>query len=156
MANQRVANHSTAYLLWFFFIFGLSGVHRFYLGKPVSGILYFLTFGFFGIGQFLDLLLIPGMVDEKNIKYKVLYSSSDAFFQPAIVRDVGYAHAQPSLEVQILKVCRDRNGATLSDCVIATEITVKEVKAKIEELCLQELLVVGNRELDGAVIYRAV
>ncbi|NJK29693.1 MAG: TM2 domain-containing protein [Acaryochloris sp. RU_4_1] len=156
MTNQRVANHSTAYLLWFFAIFGLSGIHRFYLGKPVSGVLYFLTFGFFGIGQFLDLVLIPGMVDDKNLKYKLLYSSSDTSLQPAIVRDVGSPYTQPSLEVQILKVCRDRNGATLSDCVIATEIAIKEVKAKIKELCLQELLVVDNRELDGAVIYRAV
>lgn len=77
--------------------------------------------------------------------------------QPAIVRDVGYAvKVHPPLEVQILKVCRAQNGATLSDCVIATEVSPKEVKAKVAELCLAELLVVDNRETDGAVIYKAV
>lgn len=46
------------YLLW---IFGFMGAHRFYYGKPVSGTLWFLTLGLFGIGWIIDLFLIPGM-----------------------------------------------------------------------------------------------
>lgn len=151
-------NTGTAYLLWFFSVFGMCGIQRFYVGKPVSGVFYMLTFGFFGIGQFLDLFLIPGMVEDKNLKHRLLYSSSD--LSPAIVRDVGSnftpVQTAPPLEVQILTVCRDRNGATLSDCVIATETKPAEVKAKVQELCSAELLVVDNRETDGAVIYRAI
>jgi TM2 domain-containing membrane protein YozV len=30
------------------------GIHHFYVGKIGVGILYLLTFGFFGIGWFLD------------------------------------------------------------------------------------------------------
>ena len=155
-----MANNGTAYLLWFFSTFGICGIHRFYLGKPVSGILYFCTFGFLGIGQLVDLFLIPNMVDNKNLRYKLLYGANDASMQPAIVRDVGmnYAHVKtsPPLDVQILKVCRDRNGATLSDCIIETEVSPDEVKSKVKALCSAELLVVGNREPDGAVIYIAV
>jgi len=155
-----MAKNGTAYLLWFFSTFGMCGIHRFYLGKPVSGILYFLTFGFFGVGQLVDLFLIPEMVDHKNLKQKLLYGASDASGQPAIVRDVGmnYAHAQtrPPLDVQILKTCRDHQGATLSDCIIATEQSPEDVRAKVQELYMAELLVVDNRETDGAVIYRAV
>ena len=151
-------NTGTAYLLWFFCFFGMSGIQRFYVGKPVSGVFYMLTWGFFGIGQFLDLLLIPSMVEDRNLKHRLLYSSSDQ--SPAIVRDVGPnftpAQAAPPLEVQILTVCRDLNGATLSDCVIATATKPAEVKAKVQELCSAELLVVDNRETDGAVIYRAI
>ncbi len=52
--------HSTAigYLLW---VFGVFGAHRFYFGKPISGTIWFFTFGLFLIGWIVDLVLIPGM-----------------------------------------------------------------------------------------------
>jgi len=52
--------HSTVvgYLLW---IFGFTGSHRFYFGKPVSGVIWFFTLGLCGIGWLIDLFLIPGM-----------------------------------------------------------------------------------------------
>lgn len=46
------------YLLW---IFGFTGAHRFYYGKPVTGTIWFLTLGLLGIGWLIDLFLIPGM-----------------------------------------------------------------------------------------------
>ena len=39
---------------------GNLGVHRFYLGKIGSGILYLFTLGFCGIGTFIDLIRIAG------------------------------------------------------------------------------------------------
>jgi len=39
-----------AYVLWLFF--GLFGIHRFYLDRPCSGLLYLFTAGLFGIGKF--------------------------------------------------------------------------------------------------------
>ena len=44
----------------------VAGVHRFYLGRPVSGIFYLLTWGFFGIGTIIDLITLPRMVDDEN------------------------------------------------------------------------------------------
>ena len=38
--------------------FGVWGLHKFYVGKTGAGILYFLTFGLFGIGWLLDLIFI--------------------------------------------------------------------------------------------------
>ena len=55
-----------AYLLWFFL--GGLGIHRFYLGRPISGIFYLLTLGGFGIGWIIDLFLVPGMVRQENAK----------------------------------------------------------------------------------------
>jgi TM2 domain-containing membrane protein YozV len=46
------------YLLW---IFGFTGAHRFYYGKPISGIIWFCTLGLLGIGWLIDLFLIPSM-----------------------------------------------------------------------------------------------
>jgi hypothetical protein len=55
-----------AYLFWLLGFFGCLGFHRFYLGRVGSGILYLLTFGFLGVGSFIDLFLIPGIVHEHN------------------------------------------------------------------------------------------
>jgi TM2 domain-containing membrane protein YozV len=49
-------------------LFGFLGIHRFYLNRIGTGILYLFTFGFFFIGAFVDLFLIPSMVREENGK----------------------------------------------------------------------------------------
>lgn len=54
------------YILW---IFGFTGAHRFYYGKPVSGTIYFFTLGLLGIGWLIDLFLIPGMDQQADQKY---------------------------------------------------------------------------------------
>ncbi|MEN9201961.1 MAG: TM2 domain-containing protein [Thermostichus sp. DG02_2_bins_29] len=56
----------SAYLLWGLALFGFCGAHRFYLGRWRTGLLWLLTLGLLGVGQLIDLLLIPGMVREKN------------------------------------------------------------------------------------------
>jgi TM2 domain-containing membrane protein YozV len=61
-------SNGTAYLLWLACLFGFCGIHRFYVGKPVSGLIWLFTFGLLYIGQFIDLFLIPGMVEEANRK----------------------------------------------------------------------------------------
>jgi TM2 domain-containing membrane protein YozV len=58
----------TAYLLWCAGLVGFCGIHRFYLGKPVTGVIWLLTVGLLGIGQIIDLLLIPGMVETANLR----------------------------------------------------------------------------------------
>lgn len=52
-----------------FWIFGFMGAHRFYYGRPLSGTLYFFTFGLLGIGWLVDLFLIPAMDREADMKY---------------------------------------------------------------------------------------
>lgn len=46
------------YLLW---VFGFTGAHRFYYGRPVTGAIWFFTGGLLGVGWIIDLFLIPGM-----------------------------------------------------------------------------------------------
>ncbi|MFH1215455.1 MAG: TM2 domain-containing protein [Pseudomonadota bacterium] len=55
------------YILW---IFGFTGSHRFYYGKPISGTLYFFTLGLLGIGWLIDLFLIPSMDREADIRFR--------------------------------------------------------------------------------------
>jgi TM2 domain-containing membrane protein YozV len=58
--NQPAGTHSKliGYLLW---IFGFTGAHRFYYGRPVSGTIWFFTCGLLLIGWVVDLFLIPSM-----------------------------------------------------------------------------------------------
>jgi TM2 domain-containing membrane protein YozV len=57
-AEQTYHSAAVGYVLW---LFGFFGAHRFYFGKPLTGILYFFTFGLFFVGWIIDLFLIPSM-----------------------------------------------------------------------------------------------
>ena len=61
--------HSTAvgYLLW---LFGFTGAHRFYFGKPLTGTLWLCTGGLLGIGWLIDIFLIPGMDRAAERRYR--------------------------------------------------------------------------------------
>jgi TM2 domain-containing membrane protein YozV len=65
---------SIGYVLW---IFGFTGSHRFYYGKPISGTIWLFTLGLLGIGWLIDLFLIPGMdrqADRRFIAGRIDYS----------------------------------------------------------------------------------
>lgn len=64
------ATHSKVigYLLW---IFGFTGSHRFYYGRPLTGTLWFFTFGLLGIGWLIDIFLIPGMDREAGLRFRI-------------------------------------------------------------------------------------
>lgn len=72
-------NHDThskvmGYLLW---IFGFTGSHRFYYGKPISGTIYFFTLGLLLIGWIVDLFLIPSMdrkADRRFLSGRINYN----------------------------------------------------------------------------------
>ncbi|MCG6905771.1 MAG: TM2 domain-containing protein [Desulfobacteraceae bacterium] len=55
------------YILW---LFGFTGSHRFYYGKPISGTLYFFTLGLLFIGWIVDLFLIPGMDRRADLRFQ--------------------------------------------------------------------------------------
>src|SRR3954468_21964376 len=65
---RKVNTHSKTigYLVW---IFGFTGAHRFYYGKRVSGLIWFLTFGLLGVGWLIDFFLIPSMDREADERY---------------------------------------------------------------------------------------
>jgi len=66
MERQQTHSLVIGYILW---IFGFLGAHRFYYGKPISGTIYFFTFGLFLIGWLVDLFLIPGMDRQAELRF---------------------------------------------------------------------------------------
>ncbi len=55
-----------AYVLWLCGFFGWLGLHRFYLRKYGTGIIWILTGGVLGMGAFVDLFILGGMVEQYN------------------------------------------------------------------------------------------
>lgn len=67
MNDENTHLKSVGYILW---IFGFTGAHRFYFGKPISGTIYFFTLGLLGIGWLIDLFLIPSMDRQASIRFR--------------------------------------------------------------------------------------
>jgi len=58
---------SIGYILW---LFGFTGSHRFYYGKPITGTIWFFTLGLLGIGWLIDLFLIPSMDRRADVRFR--------------------------------------------------------------------------------------
>jgi TM2 domain-containing membrane protein YozV len=66
VTNGDTHSKTIGYILW---IFGFTGSHRFYYGKPVTGTIWFFTLGLLSIGWLIDLFLIPGMDREADLRF---------------------------------------------------------------------------------------
>jgi TM2 domain-containing membrane protein YozV len=147
LLRQERRSVGLTYLFWAMGLFGLFGIHRFYCRKPVSGGIWLMSLGLVGIGQMVDLFLIPGMVEEAN--------------RPLLQLGLATADtvALPSLERQLLRLARacGRNGFSLNDALIELELPAgagsSAVRSEIDRLLLEHLLDVGNDER-GRVVYR--
>ena len=64
--RKETHNLFVGYILW---IWGFTGSHRFYYGRPISGTIYLFTLGLLGIGWIIDLFLMPGLDRSAERKY---------------------------------------------------------------------------------------
>jgi len=65
-SNTDTHRKTIGYILW---LFGFTGSHRFYYGKPLMGTIYFFTFGLLGIGWLVDLFLIPALDRQADLRF---------------------------------------------------------------------------------------
>ncbi len=147
-AGLRPERRSVAlsYLFWCLGLVGICGLQRFYNRKPLSGLLWLFTLGFCFIGQLIDLLLIPEMVEQAN--------------QPLLLAEaLAAVPGGMSLERQLLLLARRSGSAgfTINDALLELELPadagLPEVSGEIERLLHADLLDVGNDER-GRVVYR--
>lgn len=94
---------------------GVAGLHHFYLGNYIRGFIYLFTFGLFYLGTVFDLFSIPVLVQKTH-----------------------------RLDVAILKICRSKYEASLSDLVIETNASPEEVKKTLDRLQKNHLITVDN------------
>ena len=166
MKNQEhIRSTGLAYLLWCTGFFGACGVHRFYAGKYASGVLWLLTGGLLGIGQFLDLFFLPGMIEKKNLRYQLSQAGvpQKRLTEELVIRDmpknklVQKIPPKQSDTYTILRLAKTNpRGVSVADCVIATEKPIAEVKKLLNELYHEGLLKIDNDLETGAVVYKIV
>ena len=60
-----------AYLLLALGLVGICGLHRFYTGNFKTGLLWLLTLGLLGIGQIIDIFIVPSLVRQANLEDRV-------------------------------------------------------------------------------------
>lgn len=75
-----------AYLLWCCCFLGFCGIHRFYNGKWITGLIWFFTGGLFLIGQIIDLFLIPGMTERAEYRVRLRQERVNA----RVAQSMGY------------------------------------------------------------------
>lgn len=154
--EKRQERKQTSYLFWLAIFIGMGGLHRFYNGKIASGLLWLFTGGLFGIGQFVDLLLIPDMVDEYEIRKRakgLLYDPA----QPAITRTLEASEQQPlaiPLRIQLLKAAQARGGKlSVTQGVVDTGADFAEVEAELISMAKKGYAGIQNDPNTGAVVY---
>lgn len=153
MNTKRLANSYILCAVWFF---GLGGLQRLYNGKIGTGLLWFATWGFFGVGQFVDLFMIPSMVEEHDMKLKAkagLSPNGVPLTRPAIALTANNP-AYDKLMVKLLKAARDRGGKiSTTQAVLDTEASFAEVEAIFKQMVKSGYVCIYNHPKTGAVIY---
>lgn len=138
-----------AYLLWCTCFLGFCGGQRFYTGKIGSGLIYLFTFGLFGFGQAIDLVLIPGMVSDRNRALSGRYFGNSN--QQAVTVSVP---KNPPMQ-RLLKAAKAHGGTlSLAQAALHTELEPAALKALLQEAQQLDYAEVTNDPKTGAVRYR--
>ncbi|HEY9648106.1 MAG TPA: NINE protein [Chroococcidiopsis sp.] len=157
----------TSYVLWMLWIFGIGGIHRIYNKRYLSGIVWLLTFGLFGIGQVIDILLIPEMVNDHNNRVRMQFGMLPngmmlTTANPEMVVSTPpvnpqTAPAKPTedeLMLQLLRAAQARGGKiSVTQGVLDTSSGFEEVEATLKAMVKTGYVAVSNDPNTGVVVY---
>ena len=127
-------------------------MHRFYLKKPWTGLLYLLTFGLFGMGQLVDLFNLRDMVELERHRSNAL---------PPLV-PLRRRLMAPRWKVDPAKKLRQdlrgaarANGGFISgdQASVMTGKTEDEVEKQLDSLVVDGLADIDNHPTTGEVVY---
>ena len=147
-------NVGLAYLLWLFSGFGALGLHRFYLGKIGTGLLWFFTGGLCGIGCVYDAVTLSRQVREANIGTRIRAEMDYENARGIPAYGGGNAAApREDPEKTVLRVAQ-RNGGfvTPGEAALEGDLSVDEARKLLEKMAA-----LGNAEMrvrsSGVVVY---
>ncbi len=151
-------NKGSALIMWLAWIFGFGGIHRIYLGKPITGILYLMTWGLFGVGQVIDLLTMGSMVDEANRKQlrgrERMQLTAGQGYRPVVQSRVPASNAKEMARLKLLQAAKTHNNQiSVTQGVMATGKTFKEVEDMLDEMVKSGYVGIDNDDDTGAVVY---
>ena len=131
-----------AYLLWFASFFGAAGLHRLYLGKIGTGVLYFFTGGLFLIGTIYDGITLQDQVREARLKARMRRAIDDRLDE---LDDLGFRGdrrpARPegrtgeTPEHSILRVARENHGiASAAQVALESGLSTDAAREQLDAL----------------------
>ena len=141
--NARMFSKTLAYLLWLFSGCGCLGFHRFYLRKPVSGVIWALTGGLVGIGAIYDLFTLGRQVDIANMQAAFLqgpgafypYGVPGAPGSTRFVHDGSAKIVKDTPERVILSIAKRNKGIiSAADLALEANISMDEAKKRLETM----------------------
>ncbi|RMH71723.1 MAG: NINE protein [Cyanobacteria bacterium J007] len=148
----------TSYLLWVVGWVGISGLHRLYNGKIFSGALWFCTGGLFGLGQIVDVFLIPGMAEEQQAKIRAKLGISERGIplrQQAAIAQTLTPNRHDQIAIKLLKAAQARGGQlSVTQAVMDTEIGFSDVEATLTKMVSSGYVSIENDPITGVVLYR--
>lgn len=122
----------------------LAGLHRFYINRSVSGFFYLITWGFFGIGTVIDLIRMPVLVDNENMRL-FFYKQSDQMFARSRFT---------SPERSVLKCAHAHDGVvTVQMVALSSGLSMAEARVELERL-YSEHFCTKDVDEDGTEIYQ--
>ena len=160
LGRDGLHSKPVAYLLWMGWPLGLAGLHRFYLGKPVSGFLYLITWGFFGIGQIIDLFRLPSLVRRENLKLlkeeaemlQAMPASAGAL--SAIGGGLSAEEAAVNIRQRLLQEAVKNEGRlSVTQGVLATGRDFAEVEQVLDQMVKSGFVGIDNDPATGHVVY---
>lgn len=131
-----------AYILWLVSGFGALGLHRFYLGKIPTGLLWMFTGGLGTIGAIYDFFTLSRQVQEANIRLEVQRKMNRLESHPAPEQTWHYAESvhtkkteKESSERTILRIARKNRGmVSASEVALEANIPLEEAKKALDLL----------------------
>jgi TM2 domain-containing membrane protein YozV len=154
--NQNQDRLLVSYILCGAGFLGIGGLHRLYNGKIGTGLLWLCTGGLFYIGQLVDLVIIPNMVDEYEQKLRLKAGVSPAGIpmnERIFISQVHQPNGKP-LIVQLIEAAEANGGSlTVIQGVRATGSGIVEVETILREMLQSDHLRIGNDPISGVVTY---
>jgi TM2 domain-containing membrane protein YozV len=131
--------------------FIVPGLHRFYLGKVGTGVLYLCTAGFGYIGTIIDFFRLPRMIREANLQlqYKQAFNAPGIGFEERGLQP----QKKETPERLILKTAKKNKGvATPAEVALEGDVTIEKAKELLDKLASK-----GYAEMriktNGVIVY---
>jgi TM2 domain-containing membrane protein YozV len=164
------------YLLWL--VGGLFGLHKFYLGHPAIGLLYFFTGGLFFLGWVVDFFTIPHQVRVANLLHqnqraglsaewrrelavlkRGLHNLLEPSASPSTLRETLKQALRPRLAdddlmLALLRAAQQHGGRlSVTTGVLETGVPFTEVERILKTMVTSGYVYVDNDPTTGVVVY---
>jgi len=140
-------------------------LHRHYLGKHATGLLWLLTGGLASFGSFYDLFTIPSQVKEANIRKAIFDESilrnierrksfnSGQSWRSVSDGETRVVKEKESVERVILKLAKTNKGIlTASELALSANIPIEEAKIGLDALVNKGIAELCVRQ-SGSIVY---